>query len=86
MVEIQQLLNEISSFPAVLYKRGDLKNISKFGDKNKKPSSRGVLSKDVLKTFAKFTEKHLCWSLLLNKAASWKPETVRSSNWRCSVN
>ena len=49
MVEIRQLLNEISSFPAVLYKRGDLKNVSKFGDKNKKPSSRGVRLKMFLK-------------------------------------
>ena len=43
------------------------------------------LSKDVLKNFAKFTDKHLCRSLLFNKVAGWKPETVRSSHWRCSV-
>ena len=43
------------------------------------------LSKDVLKNFAKFTDKHLCRSLLFNKVASWKPETVRGSHWRCSV-
>ena len=34
---------------------------------------------------AKFTEKHLCQSLLFNKVASWKPETARRSHWRCSV-
>ena len=33
---------------------------------------------DVLKNFAKFTEKHLCRSLLLNKVAGWKPETIRA--------
>ena len=51
-VEIRQLVNEISSFPEVLYKRGDLKKFSKFTDKHKQ-SARGVLSKDVLKIFAK---------------------------------
>ena len=41
--------------------------------------------KDVLKNFAKFTEKHLCRSLFFNKLAGWKPKTFRSSHWRCSV-
>ena len=36
VVEIQQLVNEISSFPEVLYETGDLKNFSKFTDKHKK--------------------------------------------------
>ena len=85
VVEIRQLVNEISSFPEVFYKRGDLKNFSKFTDKQKKQSTRGVLTKDVLKNFAKFLDKHLCPSLFFNKVAGWKPETVRSSNWRCSV-
>ena len=85
VVEIRQLVNEISSFPEVLYKRGDLKNFSKFTDKQKKQSTGGVLTKDVLKNFAKFTDKHLCPSLFFNKAAGWKPETIRSSHWRCSV-
>ena len=31
------------------------------------------------------TEKPLCRSLFLNKVAGWKPKTVRSSHWRCSV-
>ena len=61
VVEIRQLVNEISSFPEGLYKREDLKN------------------------FAKFTDKHLCPSLFINKAVGWKPEAVRSSHWRCSV-
>ena len=42
VVEIQKLVNEIRSFPDVLYKRGALKNFSKFTDKNKKQSSGGV--------------------------------------------
>ena len=44
-----------------------------------------IPSKDVLKDFAKFTDKHLCPSLFFNKVAGWKAETVRSSYWRCSV-
>ena len=86
VVEIRQLVNKASSFPEVLYKRNDLKNFVKFTtDKHKKPSSRGVLSKDVLKMFAKFTDKHLCLSFFFNKVVGWKPETVRSSYWRCPV-
>ena len=45
-----KLVNEIRSFPEVLYKRGHLKNFSKFKDKHKKQSSGGALSKDDLKT------------------------------------
>ena len=85
VVEIRQLVNEISSFAEVLYKRGDLKNFSKFTDKQKMQSTGVVLTKDVLKNFAKFTDKHLCSSLFFNKAAGWKPETVRNSHRRCSV-
>ena len=86
LVGILQLVHEMSSFPEVLYKRGVLKNFSKFTEKYKKQWSGGVLSKDVLENFTKFTEKHLFRSLLFNKVAGWKPETVRSSHWRCSVN
>ena len=46
----------------MLYERDVLKNI-KFIDKLKKTSSGGVLSKDVLKSFAKSTEKYLCGDL-----------------------
>ena len=53
MVEMRQLVHEISSFPEVFYKRGDLKNFSRFTDKYKKQSSRGVLSKDFLKNSQK---------------------------------
>ena len=37
------------------------------------------------KNFAKFTEKYLCRNLFFNKVPGWKPETVRSSQWICSV-
>ena len=68
VVEILQLVHETK----VLYKRGVLKSFSKFSDKNKEQKSGGVLSKEVLKIFVKFTEKHLCRSLLFNKVAGWK--------------
>ena len=66
----------------VLYKRGVLKNFSKFSDKHKEQSSGGVLSKDILKIFVKLSEKHLCGSLRFNKVAGWKFYTGRSSHWR----
>ena len=69
----------------MLYKRGDQKNFSKFTDKHKNQSSTGVLTKEVLKSFAKFVDKRLCWSFVFNKVAGWKYEAVRSSHWRCSV-
>ena len=43
----------------VLYRRVVLQTVSKFSDKHKKQSSGGVLSKDVLKNFVKFTEKNI---------------------------
>ena len=84
MVEILQFLDEVTSFLEVLYKRSVLKNFSKFTDKHKK-QSKGVQRKDVFKNFAKFTEKHLYQSLLFDKVAGWKLETVRNNHWRCSV-
>ena len=85
LVEILQLVHEISSSSEVLYERGVLKNFSQFTDKLKKQSSGGVLSKYVLKNFAKLTGKHLCRNLFIYKVAGWKPETVRYSHWICSV-
>ena len=41
--------------------------------------------KGVFKNFAKFAVKHLFRSLFVNKVAGFKPETFRSSYWRCSV-
>ena len=80
LVEILQLAHEISSFSEVLNKKVVLENLSKFTDKLKRQSSGAVLSKDVHKNFARFTEKHLCRNLFYNKVAGWKPETVRSSH------
>ena len=59
MVEILQLVHEISSFPEVHYKSGDLKSFSKFTD----AVTGCVLSEDILKNVAKFKDKHLCQSL-----------------------
>ena len=56
VVEILQLVHEISSFPEVLYKKGVLKNFSEFSDKHKKQSSRVVLWKDVLKIFLQISQ------------------------------
>ena len=80
VVEILQLVHEISSFPEVLYKRCELKNFSSFTDEHKKQPFGSVLSKDVLKNFGKFKEKSFCWSLIFNKVEGWKPETVRNNH------
>ena len=81
VVEILQ----ISSFPEVVCRRGDLNNFSHFTGKYKTQSSGGALSKDNQKIFAKFTEKHLCQSLFFNNVASWKTKNVRNSHQRYSV-
>ena len=70
MVEILQLVHKISSFPDVLYKRGYLKNFSKFTDDYKKQSSGYVLSKDVPKYFAKFKIKLQAGNLKLSEAGT----------------
>ena len=57
LVETLQLVHKISSFPEVLYKRGVLKNVSKFIDKDKMQSSGSVLLKDIFKNFAEFKKK-----------------------------
>ena len=76
LVEILQLVYEISSFPEVLYKTGVLKNFPIFTDKHKNQPSEGVPSKDVLKNFSQFTEKYFCRRLLFNKIVGWKPKTI----------
>ena len=30
----------------------------------------------LLKNFTKFTGKHLCWNLFLNKVPAWRPATL----------
>ena len=48
LVEILQLIHEISIFLEVLYKKGVVKNFSKFIGKHKKQSCGGVMSKTSL--------------------------------------
>ena len=67
---------EISSFPEVLYKRGDLKNFSKFIDKHKKKSSGVALFKIILKILQNSQKR----SVFFNKVAGWKPKNVRSGH------
>ena len=70
MVEILQLLCEISSFSEALYKRGVLKHFLKFSKKHKKQSPGGVKRC--------YQKKHLCRSLLFNK--------IGDLNWQsCSL-
>ena len=66
LVEILQLVHKISSFPEVPYKRGILTQIfyHRYSQINTRSSDSGVLTKDALKNFAKFEEKHLCRSLI----------------------
>ena len=44
VVETWQLVNEVNSFPEVLYKRGDLKNFSKVRDKHNNPEVNQKIS------------------------------------------
>ena len=89
LVEILQLVHEISSFPEVLCKRGVLKNFSKYTDKRKKQSSARCSIKRFcsIEKFCKIYRKtSLPESLfLVMMQTTWKSETVRSSHWRCSV-
>ena len=80
LLEILQLVHEIRSFPEVLYKRGVLKNFSKFTDKHKKQSSEVFSQKMFLKILQNLQENIFAGVSLLIKlqAGSWKPETVRS--------
>ena len=57
-----------------------LKLFSKFSDKRKKQSSGGVLSKDVFKKFAKFTEKNYFSGVsFLTKLQAGRLQTL---NWQ----
>ena len=49
---------------------------------------RCSVKKGFLKNFAKFTRKHLCWSLFLNKVAGLSPATLlkKRLQQRCSMN
>ena len=42
--------------------------------------------RDILKNFVKFTEKHLCWTLFLNKVAELRPATYNAQKMKFSIN
>ena len=50
--------------------------------KCQKQSSGGILKKDVLRNFAKFTGKHLRQSLSFNKVAGLRPATLLKKRLR----
>ena len=72
LFESLQHVHEISSLPEVFYKKGVLKNFSKFRGEHKNKSFEGVLSKRFFKNFANFLEKHPHRSVFLDKAAGRK--------------
>ena len=84
VVAILQLVHEISIFPEVLYKIGDPKNFSNLQENTRSSHPEMFYKKNVLKIFGRFTEKRLCWSVFFDKAAGWKPLTVRRDHWRYS--
>ena len=62
-----------------------MKNFSEL-QVNTRSSYREVFcEKMFLKILQISQKKRLCWSPFYNKAAGWKPETVRSSHWKCFV-
>ena len=83
LIEILQVVSE--SFPEVLFKKGFLKNISKFTGKHKKQSSGGVSLKSDLKNLGPFIGEHFCRGLFFNKVSGRKPKTSRTIYWKCSV-
>ena len=50
-----------------------LKNIHCIFSNNRSSCAEGFCKKGVLRNFAKFTGKHLCLSLFLNKVAGLRP-------------
>ena len=86
VVEILQLVPKIAVSPWYSIKELFWKT-SENSQINTRSSHSGysVKRKDVLRNLAKLTAKHLFRSLFFNKVAGWKPETFRSSHWRCSV-
>ena len=86
VVEILHLVHEIAVSPRCSLKEV-LWKTSQNSEINTRSSHPEVFcqKKRCSKNLAKFTAKHLFRSLFLNKVAGWKPETFRSSHWRCSV-
>ena len=52
---------------------------------NSEAASRDVLKRAVLKNFAIFTEKHLCWSLLLIKLQGSRAATLLKTDYNAGV-
>ena len=86
VVEILQLVHKIAVSPGRYLKEVFWKT-SQNSQINRRSSHPKVFCqrKYVTKHLAKFSAKHLFRSLFLNKFASWKPDTIRSSDCRCSV-
>ena len=86
VVQILQLVHKIA-----ISQRCSLKEVFWKTSQNSQINTRSshpevfCQKKRCSKNLATFTAKHLFRSLFLNKVASWKPETFRSSYWRCSV-
>ena len=76
VVENLQRVHEVSRF--FLCKRGDLTNLSKFTDKHLKRLSGGVLSKDVLNSFAAELFKNTYFLEDLRMAGSESPVRLQS--------
>ena len=67
MVEILQLLHEIRSFPEVLFKIGDLKNLSTLQVNTRSSHPEVLCKKMFLKILQNSQKKCLCWSPFLTK-------------------
>ena len=78
---ILQVVSRISTIKKLLRKTQD----SQVNTRSSCCHSKVFCQKGVIKNLAKFAEKHICRSLVFNNVEDWKPETVRSNYWRCSV-
>ena len=56
------------------FERGSLKNYNLKNCKPRKKLQEVFFKKTVLKNFAIFTGKHLCWSLFIIKLKVFRPE------------
>ena len=83
--EILQLVNEISSFLEVIYKKGVLKIFTKFKNKYNSSHLEVLCQKDVFKNYGKFAGKHLCWSPFLIKLSTWRPAALFERDFSTGV-
>ena len=85
LVEILQLVHEISSFPEKFFKKGVPKTFQNLHVNTRSSHlelfcQKGVLSKNL----AKFLIKRLCLCLFLNIVGSWKPEALSKNRLPCN--